>query len=140
MALADQFDDMSDLTQPLDLVELTGSDSPFALFPEAKKRFQEAADDPENLFGGRTLQSTVVHMGLISFEREKTGVAGAAAAVTPGILAAGRVFKPVAARKGIMVADPKFAETPYIKAAEQIAHAVYAPTPDSPLGREATPA
>jgi hypothetical protein len=128
-----------DLTGPIDPIELTGSDMPFEMFAEARKRFDEAAANPEAMFRGRILQSTIVHMQLIDFFREPTGIAGSSALVTPGILAAGRTLKPVSERKGIIPADPDFAETPYIAAAEKLAAAVYTPSQASPYGREATP-
>lgn len=130
--------DYFDLTSPLDGVKLTGSPTPFELTDVVKKRFESASNDPMTWFKGRTLQSTVIHMSQINFEREKSGIAGAAALVTPGILAAGRIFVSPSERKGIMAADPKFAETPYIAAVETITAAVYSPSGNAPLGREAT--
>jgi hypothetical protein len=132
--MADSFD----LTQPLDPVALTGTDKPFELTPKARDRFNQAVSDVMSLFKGRTLEGTVVHMQQIGFQREATGIAGAAASDNPGLMACGRIFVPVGERAGIMPADPKWSETPFIKAAEEIAWAVYKGDPALPQGREAT--
>jgi ADP-ribose pyrophosphatase YjhB (NUDIX family) len=125
--------DHLDLSAALDPVALTGSEQPFVMSEKVAKDFREVANDPTALFTRRILQVTNVHMGQINFEREKSGMAAAAAFTTPGFLAIGRIFLSPGERIGIVAADPKFSETPFIQAAEAIAKKVYDEK------REATP-
>jgi hypothetical protein len=128
-----------DLTESLDAEKLTGSAEPFVLFERAKKEFMQARESIMALAKGRTLFATNVHMSQLQFERDTTGIAGVAAAITAGIQGCLRVFVPPDERQGITLANPDWAEMPFIKAAESNVWGIYADAKSERPHRDATP-
>ncbi len=123
---------VSDIIDP-SLLQETNND-PFAMLPKALERFNAGKNDIRSHFRGRALETTVQHMSNIEFERSGSSLPGAAALNNPGLLAIGRALLPVNERESIHAANPDWAETPFIKAAETLNKTIFDEE------REATPA